>query len=195
MSNVFFSDLRDGITDNFSRLQEDKYLLWDRKSDKMRINDSCFVYYRKRNTLIERRIVGDSIIPIMEGEKWFVEYHRKKYYFVSEGQYPEFLLFEKTRDYTTQEDLTISAQGGLTILSSEVETKFKQNKLSKVLEIVGARGISAIPRLQVAALIIDEGSEILNGKKQIILYGPPGTGKTYGSRRLAVEFLEGAYHE
>lgn len=190
MVNLFFFDLRDGNTDNFNNLQDERYLLWDRKPEKMRIDDFCLVYYRKNNILIKTRIVRDSILPQRENGKWFVEYCRKKYYFVSEGQYPEFLVFEKIAVYSTSGDLTVSKQGGFTILTQEGKTKFKKSKLPKVLEILGIRSIAEIHPLRHGAPTSGETPELLRTKKQIILYGPPGTGKTFTARKLALQLLK-----
>lgn len=149
----------------------------------------------KNNTLTTTRIVRDRIFPQQENGKWFVEYRGKKYYFVSEGQYPEFLVFEKATVHVTSEDLRISRQGGLTILTEEGETKFKQSKLPKVLEIVGIRSIAEILHHDMGVPASGETPELLKTKKQIILYGPPGTGKTFTTRKLALQLMKDRQRE
>jgi len=144
MANVFFFDLRDANTRNFERLQDNKYLLWDKKSKKMNISDYCIVYYQNENKLITTKVIQGNVYPEEEGDKWFVEYDGNKYYFESNGEYEEFVVFEKIRKYKTTVDFRISSQGGVTQLTQPNETEFKKNKLHKIVQIIEEKDILKI---------------------------------------------------
>jgi len=196
MANVFFFDLRDGNTNNFSKLSDEQYLFWDKKNKHMEVGDYCIIYYGSKEILVTSEIEEDKIYPKQEDGKWFIDYKGKQYDFESNGQYDEFVAFKKMNEYHGNgEDFKISAQGGITLLTGQNPTKFKETKLDKVLGIIEEKSIKAkfiskkSPKLTMQKE--PQAISLLGKKKQVILYGPPGTGKTYNTKFLSVSLIEG----
>jgi hypothetical protein len=155
-TNVFFFDLRDAGTGNFGTLSDEKYLLWDKKAKDMQVGDYCIIYYRKNNVVLPSKIIQDKIYPKKEDDKWYVEFHDKRYYYeASKGEDEEFAVFEKFSTYTTDENLTISMQGGATLLTQSKDTEFKKNKLDKVVQLIKEKDIIKLLNRYTEKTIVD----------------------------------------
>lgn len=166
MADVFFFDLRDADTYNFDKLSDDKYLLWDKKSNDMKVDDYCLVYYYKKAALITTKIIQDRIYPQKDGDKWFVEFNKKKYFFENKGGFGEFVVFEKINEYRAAEDLKVSSQGGVTLLTQSGETVFKQRKLAKLAQVIKERDILKILNRYVPNTILDAIIDALENLKE-----------------------------
>ena len=148
MVNVFFFEIRDADTGNFSTLSDEDYILWQKENKDMGKGDFCIVYYKKDSLMFTTKIIAEGVSNEKEGKNWFIDFNNKKYKFIpsqgdQETEKEEILVFEKIKEYhTSDEDLSsLSRQRAKAVKlnnRSDLENLefIKTGKFNKIINII-----------------------------------------------------------